>query len=126
VPVFGGLLIIYQKGEPLIFQEEMSDQVETLTLKKIVLSKRSFVTFWGKIENPSYYIAQLTPERDEVVYPRYLQLLFNYNGIRLDQLSFLTVRSSLNDASNKYLEIVDTETLLLEFGGWVYTLKCIK
>jgi hypothetical protein len=31
VPVFGGLLIIYQKGEPLIFQEEMSDQVGTLT-----------------------------------------------------------------------------------------------
>jgi hypothetical protein len=33
VPVFGGLLIIYQKGEPLIFQEEMSGQVETLTVK---------------------------------------------------------------------------------------------
>jgi hypothetical protein len=32
VPVFGGLLIIHQKGEPLIFQEEMSDQVGTLTL----------------------------------------------------------------------------------------------
>jgi hypothetical protein len=28
---FGGILIIHQKGEPLIFQEEMSDQVETLT-----------------------------------------------------------------------------------------------
>jgi hypothetical protein len=95
-------------------------------LKKIVLSKRNFVTFWGKIENPSYYIAQLTPERDEVVYPRYLQLLFNYNGIYLDQLSFLTVRSSSNDASNEYLEIVDNETLLLEFCGWVYTLKRIK
>jgi hypothetical protein len=31
VPVLGGLLIIHQKGEPLIFQEEMSDQVEPLT-----------------------------------------------------------------------------------------------
>lgn len=94
--------------------------------KNITLSKKNFVDFWSKLQSPSYHIEQLTPEIDEVVYPRYLQLLFNYNGTYLDQLTFLTVRNPSDNTPYEYFEIVDDETLLLESGCWIYTLKRIK
>ncbi|MEZ6855044.1 hypothetical protein, partial [Halodesulfovibrio aestuarii] len=58
-PVFGGLLIIHQKGEPLIFQEEMSDQVETLTYKTIslhTLQNKTLKSFFVVFHLTSQYI----------------------------------------------------------------------
>jgi hypothetical protein len=110
--------------------------------KKVVLSRESASTLWDELQEPRYIITQHTPAKEEgEVYPRYLQLLFEVNGIYEDQVTLLTVAYppenlpykdfkpisyNPSDYPIEYLEIVDTDTLLIDSGCWVYTLKRIK
>jgi hypothetical protein len=110
--------------------------------KKVVLSRESASTLWDELQEPRYIITQHTPAKEEgEVYPRYLQLLFEVNGIYEDQVTLLTVAYppenlpykdfkpisyNPSDYPFEYLEIVDTDTLLIDSGCWVYTLKRIK
>jgi hypothetical protein len=110
--------------------------------KKVVLSRERFSNFWRELLTPRYMITQHTPAKEEgEVYPRYLQLLFEVNGIYEDQVTLLTVAYppenlpykdfkpisyNPSDYPFEYLEIVDTDTLLIDSGCWAYTLKRIK
>lgn len=123
---FGTYKVSNFKKQSNCFSSVTKQTAELHSNKKIILTRRKFTDFWDQLLNPYYQITQLTPEPDEVVYPKHLQRLFNINGTYLDQLTFLTVWTPSKDYPYEYLEIVDEHTLLLESGCWVYTLKKIK
>ena len=95
--------------------------------KEIIISENEFKDFGSVLKKPSYYILTRTPDTEEgIVDPEYLQRLFELNNNYWDQLTLLKVRNPSDKSPFEYLEIVDTNTLLMESGCWVYTLKRIK
>ena len=94
--------------------------------KEIVLSKEVASEFWGKVQNPEYRITQQTPAKDGEVYPEYFWTLFDANGDYWDQLTLIEIYFPSDNRPFQYVEVVDNDTLLLEDGGWAYTLKRIK
>ena len=123
---YGAYKINSFKKLPECFPSATQQKAQINSKKKVILNNKKFIDIWGEVKNPSYHITQLTPEREEIVYPKYLQRLFEINGTYYDQITFLSIRDPAEDYFYERLEIIDEHTLLLEDGCWVYTLKRIK
>ena len=107
----------------------MSKQkVHEVLYKKISISADEYKGLWGSLPSPNYTIWHDQPSQEEegVVEPKYIQRLFKTNGEYWDSITILTISSPKTNDPYDYLEIVDKNTLLLESGCWVYTLKRIK
>ncbi|MCT4534651.1 hypothetical protein [Halodesulfovibrio sp.] len=105
---------------------ETRERAEKYLNKHINISQKSASDFWEKTQNPQYKITQQTPIMEGVVDSRYLQRLFQTNGIYEDQLTLLTISYSTDNNTFTDFEIVDSNTLLYGSGCWTYILKRIK
>jgi hypothetical protein len=102
------------------------ERAEKYLSKIVKLSKECSNNFWREIQKPEYTITQQTPIMEGVVDSRYLQRLFQTNGIYEDQLTLLTISYSTDNKTFTDFEIVDSNTLLYGSGCWTYILKRIK
>ncbi|MCT4534650.1 hypothetical protein [Halodesulfovibrio sp.] len=124
--LFGSYHSVHLAKLDYCFSSVTKETAKKNSKKEVILSKENFIDFWGKIQKPQYDITRQIPIIDGEVYPKHLQRLFEINGKYEDQLNLLTVSYLSNNSPFQYLEIIDANTLLLESGCWVYTLKRIK
>ena len=106
----------------------ISNQTVQKTLyKKISISINEYKGLWVALTIPNYTIWSEQPDQEEgVVEPPYIQRLYEANGDYWDSITIMTVNSPKGDNPYQYFEIIDRNTLLLEEGCWVYTLKRMK
>lgn len=101
-----------------------SQKAQKNLYNKISISADAYKGLWGSLSTPSYTIWHDQPDQEEgVVEPQYIQRLFESNGEYWDPITVLTVRYPKSNDPYAYLEITDKDTLLMESGCWVYTLK---